>query len=356
MWLSLIAALSVPPTSRTHGAVQPSTHAVQPSTHTSDRKPLYVVAHHKSGTVASFNVVVSVCCRVAQNCDPPDEFWSYWDGEGHSPACKKMCGLAGVHINTDGFGPNFPFELLADATVLHFVREPADMVVSGYLYHLDAKEPQWTDTHYPLVGRRDPAVLANASFASDPPTWMDDWFGSAASFTQVLEALGETPASWNAKRATYSELLRAASSAKGLLAEAIRTTAAPRGVRKMLEDRESLARTGVTGTLLEICLDQISHDDPDYTRAWDEIARAARIGNLLLSPRWESTHATGDARGRGGLTAVARGMLHRLLPPRFVRSSSWPCAGDKLVETFTSLGAAPSSIRAIYAHGAPRPA
>jgi hypothetical protein len=163
---------------------------------------MLVVTHHKTGTAASLEVVAALCCPDAYNVTRIEDFWGLW-----KTVCRKRCsdreprvdfafdGLmdrgsyrAGRLLQPDLLGSKGALRAganhlrtfkpaleahgvagpagapgdaagtaagtaagataaggrdLYDLTVVHFLRHPVDMVVSGYLYHKAGREP-WT--------------------------------------------------------------------------------------------------------------------------------------------------------------------------------------------------------------------
>ena len=87
-----------------------------------------------------------------------------YDGTFHGKwaACKQTCAAHGIYADSAGefglnwFDPTRPdrgVQLLPsrwygmrNKTVIHFVRHPVDMVLSGYFYHKQCAEPHWTRT------------------------------------------------------------------------------------------------------------------------------------------------------------------------------------------------------------------
>jgi len=145
---------------------------------------------------------------------------------------------------------------------IHFVRDPATMVVSGYLYTLGCPE-QWM---------RQPFQAVNAD---------EHRFGNRASFEAVLVALGITPNRWNHDNMTWCEAVAAATPEQGIHAEALRTTSADDGVRAMLEDRLRLqGRTAEVGAdAIELCCDALS--SADGAAEW---ARLSEFVNATVAP------------------------------------------------------------------------
>ena len=200
----------------------------------------------------------------------------------------------------------------SDTSVVHFVRDPADMVVSGYLYHLDGQEREWTNAHFKV-----PSVKTKKRF------------GSFERFSDMLAALGETPSGWNAANTTYQRLLQknVAHPDRSLLAEAIRTTSAEDGVLHMLQDRRRLQQQ-FNGSVMEVCLGSLAQGTTSHNDSWARIAAFAALDQLLLSPSWEEEHRTNAAASeRDTLVALARDALLRVLPAEY-GPSTWPCGGQ----------------------------
>ena len=281
-----------------------------------------VLAHHKSGTVASANLVVSLCCPEAWNCEPPTRFFKYFlkDDEGFPGCAEHACLDRKVDFAFEGLKSRQPPP--ADSKVIHFVRDPAEMVVSGYAYHRTCSEPYWTNKHFHAYG---PEPLR---------------YGYAKHFEQVLAALGETPSSWAASNMTYCQLLLQKPVHQGLKAETIRTANAYDGVGAMLRDRQTLR--GFGGDQLEVCMDKIEPSDPSYNHSWATIAQVAGVRSLRISTGWEANHSTKGDRtqsaaqnsldawiddelpSRNEMARMARAFLSEALAPDLL--ADFPCA------------------------------
>jgi len=283
---------------------------------------LIVVSHHKSGTVASQDVIVSKCCPEAQNAMPSAKFYKYFaDPAG---CAYKACADQNVAYARVGFRSSEPPP--ADSTTIHFVRDPPSMVVSGYLYHVACNEPSWTDAHF--------------SF-DDPPAWMSLRFGSKESFARVLASLGETPSAWDASKATYCSLLRMKSVREGLRAEALRSTLAADGLGMMLVDRRNLREH--PGRLLEVCLEDATPGNPAYDTTWEAIGLVAGLKTLLHSPNWYTEHSTAIAGIRGSsrpfMFHYSQELLKEILPAEL--AAEQPCVVSHQAE-HTAAWHAPS--------------
>ena len=104
-----------------------------------------VLSHHKSGTVAAFAIQAMLCCRVPKAAMYDGTFHGRW------AACKQTCAAHGIYADSAGdFGLNwveptrpdrgvqlFPLRWygIRNKTVIHLVRHPVNMVLSGYFYH-----------------------------------------------------------------------------------------------------------------------------------------------------------------------------------------------------------------------------
>ena len=317
-----------------------------------------VVSHHKSGTVASQDLIVSLCCPSAQHTTPSNRFYTLF-ATPKSGCAYAACAKQNVDYARDGLRSTEP--PAADSTTVHFVRDPASMVVSGYLYHRACNEPSWTRMHFSTA---------------DPPDWVDLRFGSMTSFAKVLESVGHSMHSWAASNATYCEVLQSAPVAQGLRAEAIRSLNAADGVGTMLRDRLVLSR--YEGTLLEVCppdpnprppnprppnprplelgaetrraesgsvrlpraartrhcvaercrpdappsqvcLDDVTPGHALYENTWEAISSIAGVRKLLHTPEWYTEHSStteqlGVDDARSTMVKAANGLLMEILP------------------------------------------
>ena len=183
-----------------------------------------VVAHHKSGTRASTDVLVQLCC--AENSAVWD--WNVWLGN-----CSERCAAQGVNYYPAGLP--LDWEPTPNERVVHFAREPVDMIVSGYLYHRACNEPQWTDV--PLD--RDTGALDIAMPLLPGLTVQANFFGSAENIASIRALLDPKRSLQNT---SYCKLLQAASPEMGIRAETLRSLYAADGVSRMLADHANLTR------------------------------------------------------------------------------------------------------------------
>ena len=91
--------------------------------------PITVVAHHNSGTRASEDVLIQLCCP--ENSAAADA--SAWAWDVWSETCYARCAAQDVTYYPSGLP--LDWEPKQYERVVHFAREPVDMIVSGYLYH-----------------------------------------------------------------------------------------------------------------------------------------------------------------------------------------------------------------------------
>ena len=269
-----------------------------------------LVTHHKTGTVASFSVLAEACCPSAREAATTIAFWKAWN------KCKVECASQGVFLAPGGLQPltsrgtwrNYKWytdslraELCASLMrptipVIHFVRSPEAMVVSGHFYHQSCPEG-WTENHFD---------------ASDPITKR---FGNASGFAQLLAVMGESTESWNLGQMTWCRVLKMKSDEQGVRAEALRNILALDGVRTMLEDRRRLRqRTLDLGSQYhEVCNEALSSRNTSAPAAW------ARLGSALsLSVRpqkgLEQSHASrASDNDRARLARIAAVSLRGLL-------------------------------------------
>lgn len=227
-----------------------------------------------------------------------------------------------------------------DSTVVHFVRSPADMVLSGYLYHYTCAEKDWTNV----------TMLSNKLLSLNR-----NRFGSYGSERNRVGALLNV--SWGSTT-TYCQALQRADVWSGLLAEAYRSLVASDGIAAMLKAHQHL--TGrTTGRLLNVCMSDYYR--PRTARANATWAALSQFLGLqgpevaeLGSARHQSRH--GRARTQQGaaaawsaaeLSCLARralahvatwrfrkGLVDSKLLLRIARSSDgitegWPCASQE---------------------------
>lgn len=191
--------------------------------------PITVVAHHKSGTRASADVLAQLCCpENSAASDASAWAWNVW-----SETCYERCAAQDVTYYPAGLP--LDWEPKQYERVVHFAREPVDMIVSGYLYHRDCAEPEWTDlplepealnweTSLPISGQQGLTEQALR-------------FGSTANIAAIRALLDPKHLLQNA---SYCRLLQAAPPEKGVRAETLRSLYAHDGVAKMLTDHARL--------------------------------------------------------------------------------------------------------------------
>ena len=221
------------------------------------RKPrLIVVTHHKSGTVAAFQLLAAACCPDLNNAT---NVWAVWNGAsggslGRIAGCRQRCAARGIYFASQGLRPGVAGAELLDrrgaasghggGTIVHMLRHPIDMIVSGYLYHRRCEE-SWT-----RLGVH---------------TWDDRWFGPPSAHEALLRLFGVPRVM--PQGLSYCEMLRRSNASVGVSVEAMRTFSASFGARQMLTQHAALQRgsAGPDATLggddvrvINVCLHDVS--------------------------------------------------------------------------------------------------
>lgn len=266
------------------------------------RHALAVVTHHKSGTVLGMNVIVSMCCPEVQAHSNHGYFWSAW------LRCRARCAASLTKPTTRFYANGLPIGALASLqhrakslTVLHFVRSPVDMIVSGYLYHRSCAEPRWTNSS------RMTGMWSGVAGSVQ-------WFGDAVTARQVRKQLHGDGQQWS-----YCTLLQHASPAQGLTAEATRSFGASDGVAKMVADDRLLQQwsTGSSGAggvvAHRLCMNHLRMETESGRGRWAELGVLAGVPMLRLQPAWAAEHGT--ASRADGVEGVSRRELMRLARP-----------------------------------------
>ena len=268
-----------------------------------------VVAHHKSGTRASSDVLIQLCCP--ENSAVWE--WSVWLG-----SCEERCAAQGVNYYPNGLP--LDWEPTPNERVVHFAREPVDMIVSGYLYHRACNEPQWTDVPLDRDTARDMAMTLVPGL-----TVQANFFGSAENIASIRALLDPKRSLQNT---SYCKLLQAASPEMGMRAETLRSLYAADGVSRMLADHTNLARRlsqqhpapGSHGALLPdeaagefktACMDDLlPFGSKEANTTWN--ALASFVGVRKVDVTFDESHTTEVQAGdptRYELGAVAIGEL-----------------------------------------------
>ena len=211
-----------------------------------------------------------------------------WPADGDA-AHAGRCRLNRVRLHSDGLRTaQPPARLLLPAEAdpqqqrwLHFAREPTEMLLSGYLYHRQCREPGWTNH-----SRRPPGLFPRRS---------------------LFPVHG-----------SYCAWLQRASAREGLEMEMRRTLYAESGLGLMLSNAAALREAGRGGALTLCCCDYASQLDAlaAFVAPWNRCNRSLRLHEV----RSHRSSASSKARLRG----AAREVVGRFLGRRLLRSL--PCA------------------------------
>lgn len=253
--------------------------------------------------MASLAVVANLCCPLALNVTGQGEFFSVFEEE-----CRAQCQAESqVEFYVDGApkwlervlpGPGQPPPVtlvpsLRGLTVVHFLRHPVDLVVSGYLYHKDCREP-WTK-RLSLVVARIPADLHSR---------IKD--AGKGSYCQFLQAVGED---------------------EGMRTEAQRTLGAKDGLTRILKNFEQFkaaAAAAVSPALkplrvVNVCLDHVD---------WADVFKELGLPHWqLFSQDVHDKHKTAPlGNERRALAVHARAALEKLGALKSEAAFPCPCA------------------------------
>jgi hypothetical protein len=187
----------------------------------------FVVTHHKSGTVLSLLTVIAECCcpvlttsdELAKRRGNGKLKWLFdrW------AECKLQANEMGVWFEPNGFFQGFPPPRdMASSTVVHYIRNPIDMLVSGYLYHRACREP-WTQRKLRKV--RSPGPDPQLDLMNVGPRGSHYGFEGAKRY--LTQRLGNNATSFCAG-------LQQVTGPQGIAAEALRTFHASDGIGQML--------------------------------------------------------------------------------------------------------------------------
>lgn len=181
---------------------------------------IYVVTHHRAGTNAA-RIFAFPWCRL------PTAY-------GAVPSTRNDCSSKGIELKIDGISD--PREIEDNSFVVHFVRNPIDMIVSGYLYHRACQERRWTDTWNPdRKSAKYPSYL--------PDNDLTKPFGMA--LRQEYNG-------------SYCRFLQAVPPEIGIQAETIRTLYADGGVGSMMNNSEIFADPKKNLTVINACMSDLN--------------------------------------------------------------------------------------------------
>ena len=207
---------------------------------------LLVLAHHKSGSAAALQFLVGACCPQRPEALNITHFWSTWYAHG---GCRDACAARGIIFRPDGLSRAELNELektsrmtthrRADGKrlqrrgpsrlrgVIHLIRDPVDMVISGWRYHRACNEAEWSDT---WLDGTPPAA-----------PWQDKRFPRAPMMERFKAHARQCGLGANAGNGTsYCRWLRAAPATVGVEAEAARTFGASDGAGNMIASYHAL--------------------------------------------------------------------------------------------------------------------
>ena len=256
-----------------------------------------IVTHHKSGTVASADLISALCFPECDAGHMDSGCWAAWEVTG-----KARCAAVGVRWLTMGFLLSQEVEgyLEKSPSVVHFIRDPASMVVSGYKYHMKCSE-DWT--------------YAPLSLWPTFPQWESTMAGSANTLATIKQILG---AHAHATNASYCELLQAASAEQGVAAETVRALEAADGVGAMLDDVERLRELNATGRLsllFNMCMSDYEPPNTEHANAtWRELVQALQM-DRPVAVHYDVSHTSStNSSDATDLEAIAKGELLRRRP------------------------------------------
>lgn len=266
-----------------------------------------VVSHHKSGTFASFQLLMVLCSKGPR-------VWTR--------ACCAKNGVWASH-------PSEPLyagaELLArNDVVVHFIRHPWDMLLSGYRYHQGCRREKWLHA-------------TNLSVRAIFPR------GAAALFERHVPSYGRLD---KRTRRSYCLALSALPPWEGLRLEALRTLGALDGVGRMLRLLAAWAwpraqRRAHARTVVPMCMATYMPTAPSGNRtqwtvplhAWLPVARVlgfsarAAIRAPKKSFEGHSTHGGAAQPDGGGQAQLCRDVSAALDYALNVSEPGWPAHG-----------------------------
>jgi len=245
--------------------------------------------------------------------------------DAHSPYNPHELNVAfeygGLGLRT----PSRPVRTAPPTAVVHVVRAPIDMVVSGYFFHRSCAEPFWTQRVPPPADKVPRGLAANMSLAM---------------------------AARNMSGGGYCAWLRALPLEDGIRAEMQRTLGAADGVRKMLNDVAVLRLEAKWRHLpvLQVCLDAASEPVSmaalqRFVAPWIPSNRTVSIVDL------SRLHTRSSLTGRCEKDAAARVaniLVQSYLTPEEISLCARPAAAGEPArsstdDSSTAAGSAPCS-------------
>ena len=236
-----------------------------------------IIAHHKTGTVLSWEVVANLCCpsmNIFYNASSKEDFYPLYRLH-----CAPRCEEKRVLFYSNGA----PKRLLlkrnkasrgVDRRLLHFSRAPVQLLVSGYLYHKRCPEAWTKRSRLEREKNRIPADVASLLHASNSQN--------------------------------YCDFLSKASEEDGMHAEVARSVHAQDGVSRMISDFLRLRPLKP----LTVCLDDLFGDEEEEaTPSW--LAVLAFLGLRRDEVRHFPAAVIGQHATRSG-NAEARAARTRL--------------------------------------------
>jgi len=287
-----------------------------------------IVTHHKTGTVAAYGLVMALCCKDHLH-DELSHMWTNWwrVPSGGNRSCRTRCLRDGVRYLTHGFDQTHKKRKAPTmgGKVVHFIRHPVDMVISGYSYHLDCSE-SWTEL--PLTTDKTAVAYADRSSWKSTLAYR---FGDHTNIKRIRDLLGAKPGD----AFSYCDLLKEnrTGTAAGIEAETLRTLGAVDGVRRMLTDFALLHRPRYYRPhhFVEVCNQDLSPLSEHFEATWYSLVELLKIDAELseILQREESTYHSHKSRKSEFDPALqAQFAADALRKHGATVPHEWPCASE----------------------------
>ena len=98
---------------------------------------MYLIPHHKTGSAVSWELFALLCCPGAIG---KQNVFKYV-----SPCLEPCREKESIHLFWNGYF-NIVKSIPTHHLIVHFIRHPVDVVISGYNYHKNCNEPSWTNS------------------------------------------------------------------------------------------------------------------------------------------------------------------------------------------------------------------
>eukprot|EP00928_Gymnodinium_smaydae_P028901 TRINITY_DN21917_c0_g1_i3.p1 TRINITY_DN21917_c0_g1~~TRINITY_DN21917_c0_g1_i3.p1 ORF type:complete len:841 (+),score=67.92 TRINITY_DN21917_c0_g1_i3:72-2594(+) len=224
-----------------HGPVPVMPEHTEMFSHTGEGDWVFAM-HHKSGTTVAMLMALDMCNKSGRAI-------LRYSAREKRPACKRCCHIL-IKLDTEDLDDWLQHvESHPSSRLIHFVRDPVEMVASGYRYHWRGSEPEWTNNE---SCSRDLCSLPEPITQGLSKKELNEMY-IKMSAKPWLESIG----CYGFK--TYGECLRANPTNAGLYIEAKRAYPALMSMISITE------RTSSSNQVMSLCSDGLKPDQFNST-------------------------------------------------------------------------------------------